>query len=278
MLHPNLIGVAPMPKGIHPYYQKKQVRFYHGDCVPIMQTMKGESIDFVLTDPPYLVDYKGRWDDKKSIAGDKDGTWVKPAFSEIFRLMKNDTFCVSFYGWPHADIFLKAWKLIGFRPISHFAFVKNYWGFGRFTRAQHESAYLLAKGRPALPQSQIGDVIPWKREPNRFHPHQKPVSSLWPLLSAYAPEKAVVLDPFMGSGSTLKAASELEMNGIGIEIEETYCSKARSHFLQGSLWDLLPSDDGHRVAEECSPATHRRIACSSAYHGLFDSESAMASS
>lgn len=232
-----------MLKPISPYYRSKRVRFYHGDCVPLMGRMKSESVDFVLTDPPYLVTYKGRWDgEKKVIAGDDNLTWVAPAFREIFRVMKVDTYCVSFYGWPHTDIFMGIWKEIGFRPISHLAFIKNYWGLGRFSRSQHETAFLLAKGNPTKPDVAIGDVIPWKREPNRFHPNQKPVSSLYPLLHTYAPENAIVLDPFMGSGSTLKAAKEMGMHGIGIEIEEEYCRKAKNHFLQGSLWDLLPEE------------------------------------
>lgn len=229
-----------MLKQLSPYYRNKRIQFYHGDCVPIMGRMKNECIDFVLTDPPYLVNYKGRWDGKKKvIVGDDNLSWVDPAFREIYRVMKEDTYCVSFYGWPNVDVFLGNWKEIGFRPISHLTFVKNYWGLGRFSRSQHETAFLLAKGKPVIPDVPIADVIQWKRVPNRFHPNQKPVSSLYPLLRTYAPEKAHVLDPFMGSGSTLKAVSDMGMQGIGIEIEEDYCSKAKNQFLQGSLWDLL---------------------------------------
>jgi site-specific DNA-methyltransferase (adenine-specific) len=186
-----------------------------------------------------LVNYTGRWDgDFGGIVGDTDAAWLPPAFAEIFRVLKNDTFCVSFYGWPHADLFVGQWKKIGFRLVSHLAFVKNVWGLGRFTRGQHETAYLLAKGRPAIPGRPISDTIEWEREPNAFHPNQKPVSALHPLIAAYAPVNGILLDPFMGSGSSLRAAKDFGLAAIGIEIEEQYCRCAANRMAQGVLFPL----------------------------------------
>jgi site-specific DNA-methyltransferase (adenine-specific) len=205
----------------------------------ILPSLAAESIDFVLTDPPYLVRFKGRWDGCQGIiVGDDDSKWLAPAFAEIFRVMRQDTFCVSFYGWPHADVFVGVWKALGFRLVSHLAFVKNVWGLGRFTRGQHETAYLLAKGRPAIPENPISDTIEWEREQDAFHPNQKPVTSLYPLIAAYAPENGVVLDPFMGSGSTLRAAKDFGLSAIGIEIEERYCRIAANRMAQELLFPL----------------------------------------
>lgn len=228
---------------IPPYFRSKHVAIYHGDCIKLLANLKSECVDFVLTDPPYLVNYKGRWDGNKNvIVGDDDPNWLLPAYTEIYRVMKDNTFCVTFYGWPHADAFLGIWKKIGFRPISHLAFVKNHWGLGRFSRGQHETAFLLAKGKPAIPTNPISDVIFWTHVPRKIHPNQKPTTALHPVLQTFAPERAIVLDPFMGSGSTLKAASDLGMSAIGIEIDEVYCKKSHYQFLQGCLWDLLPDE------------------------------------
>ena len=79
-------------------------------------------------------------------------------------MLKADSFAVSFYGWSAADVFVGTFKALGFRLVSHLAFVKNVWGLGRFTRGQHETAYLLAKGRPPAPPRGISDVIEWERE------------------------------------------------------------------------------------------------------------------
>lgn len=219
------------------FYQSGGITIYHGDCVEILPHLPAGSVDFVLTDPPYLVGYQGRWDGQKHvIVGDGDPGWLVPAFSEIWRVMRDDTFCVSFYGWPHSDLFVGTWKRLGFRPVSHLAFVKNIWGLGRFTRGQHETAFLLAKGRPRVPARRMSDVIEWRREPDAVHPNQKPASALYPLVAAYAPSSGVVLDPFLGSGSTLRAAKDFGLSAIGIEIERRYCTLAASRMAQEILF------------------------------------------
>lgn len=217
-------------------YRHDGMTVFHGDCLDVLPTLPAESVDFVLTDPPYLVGFTGRWDgDKSQIVGDGDPAWLRPAFAELWRVLKPDRFCVSFYGWPYADTFLGAWKAVGFRPVSHLAFVKRQWGFGRFTRGTHETAFLLAKGRPPKPGAAVSDVIDWQREAATFHPNQKPVACLTPLLTAFCPEGGLVLDPFMGGGSTLRAAKDVGLLATGIEIERAYCETAIRRLSQGVL-------------------------------------------
>lgn len=228
---------------LKPYYHRDGITIHHGDCLDVLPTLPSESVDFVLTDPPYLVGYQGRWDsDLKVIVGDENPDWLRPAFLEIWRVMKADTCCVSFYGWPHVDTFLGIWKEIGFRPVSHLAFVKRQWGLGRFTRSGHETAFLLAKGHPPKPAVAISDVFDWHRDETALHPNQKPVASMAAILHAYCPPNGIVLDPFMGSGSTLRAAKNLDMRAIGIEIEEGYCKKATARMAQGILTSLFRID------------------------------------
>ncbi len=220
-------------------FDQTGITIFNGDCRDVLPSMPADSVDFVLTDPPYLVRYKGRWElGQEQIVGDNDPSWLFPSFVEIWRVLKPDSFCVSFYGWPHSDLFVGTWKAIGFRVVSHFAFVKRVWGLGRFTRSRHETAYLLAKGRPQPPEAAIADVIEWQREPDAVHPNQKPVDALYPLLSAFTREGDCVLDPFMGSGSTLRAAKDFGLRAIGIEIEKHYCDVAVQRMAQGVLFPL----------------------------------------
>jgi DNA modification methylase len=190
----------------------------------VLQAFANESVEMVLTDPPYGVGYRGRWDGiQANIVGDEDAGAIVPAFAELWRILKRDSFCISFYGWPDADIFLSAWKLIGFRPVSHLVCVKSSIGFGHFSRNQHETAYLLAKGHPHRPERARSDVFRWEREPCLYHPTQKPISVIASLIDAFTDENATILDPFSGSGTTLVAARALGRRAIGIEIEERYC-------------------------------------------------------
>lgn len=210
-----------------PYYQQGGVTLYHADCRDVMRGMESESVDFVLTDPPYIISYKGRWGQNRGvIQGDKDGRWLAPVFSELWRVLVPDSLCLSFYGWPHADAFMTVWKLVGFMPVSQIVFVKNVWGLGYFSRAQHDTAYLLAKGKPRKPAKAISDVVDWRRVSKAQHPNQKPLGAIAPLVAAFATQPSLILDPFCGSGTTLVAARDLGHRAIGIEVDERHCEVA----------------------------------------------------
>lgn len=193
---------------------------HQGDCISVMRSMPARSVDFILTDPPYLVRYRSR--DGRRIINDDNADWLEPAAREMFRVLKPDSLCVSFYGWTQTDRFISAWRAAGFRIVGHIVFRKKYASSARFVSYTHESAYVLAKGRPALPANPPADVIDFPYTGNRLHPTQKPVAILKPLIQALCPAGGIVLDPFCGSGSTLVAACEAERAYLGIELDLTY--------------------------------------------------------
>jgi site-specific DNA-methyltransferase (adenine-specific) len=196
-----------------------------GDCIDVMAHLPGSCIDFVLTDPPYLVRYRDR--SGRRVINDDNDAWLKPAFAQIHRVLKADSLCVSFYGWNKTDVFMAAWREAGFRIAGHIVFRKRYASKARHLRYQHESAYLLAKGFPPFPGRPPPDVLDWHYSGNRLHPTQKPVQSLKPLITAFTSPGAVVLDPFCGSGSTLVAARELGRQFIGIDLDPDHHRTAR---------------------------------------------------
>lgn len=191
-----------------------------GDCLNVLPTLPERCAQFVLTDPPYLVNYRSR--DGRSIPNDVHSDWLVPAFAELFRVLDNDAFCVSFYGWAKADVFLMAFRRAGFRVVGHLMFAKGYASSVRYVRYQHEGAYLMMKGQPKAPQRPISDVVEFKYTGNRLHPTQKPVSALCPLIESFSQPQGLVLDPFCGSGSTLVAANKMGRHYLGIEMDETY--------------------------------------------------------
>jgi site-specific DNA-methyltransferase (adenine-specific) len=191
-----------------------------GDCINLMAGMPARSVDFILTDPPYLVRYKDRTG--RSLANDDNADWLEPAAQQMYRVLKADSLCVSFYGWTQTDRFISAWRAAGFRIVGHIVFRKRYASKARFVSSTHESAYVLAKGRPALPDHPPADVIDWVYTGNRLHPTQKPVAILKPLIEAFCPHDGLVLDPFCGSGSTLAAARAAGRDWLGMELDPAY--------------------------------------------------------
>lgn len=204
----------------HDHLNTTADRLIHGDCLTTLPALATASVDFILTDPPYIARYASR--DGRRIVNDDNDRWLRPAFAQMHRVLANDRFAVSFYGWPHADKFIAAYRAAGFRIVGHLVFRKRYTSSTRYLRYQHECAHLLAKGNPALPQDTIGDVIDWTYSGNKLHPTQKPLSVLLPLIETFCPQHGLVLDPFAGSGSTLVAARTLGRSYIGIELDAKY--------------------------------------------------------
>lgn len=203
----------------------------HGDCVILMRRMDAASVDFILTDPPYLVRYRDS--SGRTVRNDDNARWLKPAFAEMFRLLKPDSYCVSFYGWNQVDRFTAAWREAGFRMVGHLVFVKSYPSSVRFLEHRHEQAYLLAKGSPSEPSTMLSDVCGWSYTGNRLHPTQKPVETLRPLVRTFCPVGGLVLDPFCGSGSSLVAARREGRAYLGIELDYGHSRTARERLGTG---------------------------------------------
>ncbi len=202
----------------------------NGDCLAILPQLPAGSVDFILTDPPYLARYKSR--DGRSVPNDDNDAWLKPAFAAMHRVLAPNRFAVSFYGWPHADRFLAAYRAAGFRVVGHLVFPKRYTSSSGYLRYQHECAYLLAKGQPPEPKDTIGDVLDWTYSGNKLHPTQKPLAVLLPLVETFANPQGIVLDPFSGSGASLLAAKMLGRAYIGIELDPKYHAIASTRLAQ----------------------------------------------
>ncbi len=206
-----------------------------GDCIDVMSYMPSRSVDFVLTDPPYITRYRPYKNNAgQTVTNDDNGVWLKPAFGAMYRVLRPDSLCISFYGTLNVALFNDAWRSTGFRVVGHIVFVKKYPSSTRFMCHQHESAFLLAKGTPAFPYAPIPDVIEWQYTGNRLHPTQKPVQSLKPLIAAFTEPHGIVLDPFSGSGSTLVAARDLGRRFIGIDLDPDH-HRTATHRLRQQL-------------------------------------------
>jgi adenine-specific DNA-methyltransferase len=106
----------------------EDITVIHGDCREVLGGFSAKTFNFVLTDPPAL------------------GDSLKAAFAEIYRTLRDDSYCVSFYDWSHVREFMEAWQSAGFRPAAQFVWRKPYPSAENVVRCRHEQAYLLAKG------------------------------------------------------------------------------------------------------------------------------------
>ncbi len=183
------------------------------------------SIGLVVTDPPYGVNYRDR--NGRTIANDSaDLGWIGPVFQEIFRVLKPNRFCLSFFGWNEAHRFFSAWKSCGFSVVGNIVFCKSYVSGKRYLAYRHENAILLCKGYPMLRGPILSSVQPWEYSGNNLHPTQKPLEGMSRLIESFAVPGEIVLDPFMGSGTTCVAAARRAHPFIGTEIVKSYFDAA----------------------------------------------------
>lgn len=195
-----------------------------GNCVDLLPSLEAASIDLILTDPPYLVDYKDR--SGRTIANDDNDCWVAPVFDELYRVLKDDSFCITFCALPSLVAFIEAAQDSGFRAVGQLLWPKRYASSSYHLAFQHEQALVFAKGKPARPAHALPTIQHWRYTGNTLHPTQKHTDILKPLIEHFSEAGDRILDPFCGSGSTLVAAKQLQRHYIGMELNETYVKTA----------------------------------------------------
>jgi len=193
-----------------PYYQDGAVTIYHGDCREILPQL--EPVDLVLTDPPYP-NGEGHFVDAIYIAIDvipKIDCNSKMIFWSEIELPPCNLPVVATHIWHRTNVNGKIYE-----PIFQCEQDK------RKRRSEIHAAPAIFNGAGPGCNQFLG------------HPTQKPVSLLNWLINKT--DAQTILDPFMGSGTTLRAAKDLGRKAIGIELEEKYCEIAARRMFQEVL-------------------------------------------
>ena len=247
-----------------PYYQDEAVTIYHGDCREVLPTL--EKADHVISDPPYAVlvvntSARGRTDGERAKGATVNATRRDLGYqgvtdddrnglgSEFARLAKRwvIVFCdaESLTAWRVAleasgrlrHIRMGAWvspactpQFTGDRPGTG-------WEACEIAHAPGRSRW-NGGGEPAVwivnrPVNGSRDRL----EAN--HPTPKPVELFTTLIQQFTDPGETILDPFMGSGTTLVAAKRLGRKAIGIERELKYCEVAANRLRQGALTEMF---------------------------------------
>lgn len=203
-----------------PYYDDDTCTIYHGDCRRILPSLKA---DVLVTDPPYGIDWVPRINHRGA-----DQIWIDDQKFDPrpFLIFKQHLFWGGNY-FAHLLPPSESWFVWMKRPSSGFE-------GDRRSYAMAEMAWSDLGTKP-LVKTHVWDGGKREGNPeNRLfcHPTQKPVEIMaW----CIAETEGVVIDPFMGSGTTLRAAKNLGHKAIGVELEERYCEIAAERLAQEVL-------------------------------------------
>ena len=203
-----------------------------GDCLERMKEIPDGSIDLILTDPPYGMSYNSgrRKVSYGEIKNDHSLYWLDGFAEECFRVANNNTAHYVTCSFHHIDTFKQAFQKY-FKIKNILVWVKNNHGSGDLKgdfAPQHEFILFLHKGRRLYNGGRVSNVLHFPKTGNKLHPTQKPVEMMEFLIQKFCDEGQVVLDPFMGSGSTGVACVNTKRNFIGIELDEDYFRIAKN--------------------------------------------------
>ena len=207
-----------------PYYQDDHCTIYHADCLDLIDRL---DFDVVVTDPPYGSNH----------ASGRDGPFKGTAIANDHSTDERDAMLAAVKNRP--ALVFGEWR----NPIPE-AKQALVWdkglaaGMGDLSipwKPNWEMVFVLGIGFAGSRGSGVltgYNVVTWASK-GRTHPNMKPVELMRDLIQK-CPD-GVVLDPFAGSGSTLRAAKDLGRHAIGIEIEERYCEIAATRLGQEVL-------------------------------------------
>lgn len=215
-----------------------KIQLYNGDCLEVMKSIPDGSVDLVLTDPPYKMTKQGkscRPNYMRSGMGDNlfDGelpdtqTWLKLCYDK----MKDDSHLYIFTNTNSLQDFLNAATEVGFKLHNVISMIKDTKMPNRWYLKYTELVLFFRKGA-AFPINDMTSrdyefvTMPTLKN-GKAHVSQKPLSFIEKLITNSCKEGSVVLDPFMGSGTTGVACKNTNRAFIGIELDEAYFKIAK---------------------------------------------------
>ncbi len=244
--------VAIQVDALHSFRNKLLI----GDSIEIMKTMPSASIDLVVTSPPYNLKNstgngmkngsKGKWSNAKLMNGysnyddcmphEEYVTWQKNCLKEMFRLIKEDGAIFYNHKWRvQGGILQDRQDIVSDFPVRQIIIWKRKGGINfnkGYFLPTYEVIYLICKPKFELSvgSSRYGDVWEFTQEMKNSHPAPFPVALVERMIEST--NSKIILDPFMGSGTTAIAAINLKRDYVGIEISPEYVKYAEERIEQ----------------------------------------------
>jgi site-specific DNA-methyltransferase (adenine-specific) len=224
---------------INEFNSKANRKLINGDCIIELEKIQDKSINLVITDLPYGIDYiSNRSQFKEHVTKEgirNDGyeealALLNKACEVLDRKVKDESHLYFFTSWKVYPEFISIIEKY-FSVKNMIVWNKGNHGAGDLECAwgnKHEIIIFAMKGKKPLNYRE-SDILEFSKVKDMIHPTQKPVELIKQLLKVSANKKDLVCDPFMGSGSTIKAceqSKELDLSYIGIELDKTMFDKA----------------------------------------------------
>ena len=214
-------------------------KIINGDAIEFMKTLEDESVDLIVTDPPYKTTARGNPGNTGGMLNSKifmqgkvfKHNNVKPIeyFPEFYRLLKDGSHCYVMTNHVNLQEMLNTATECGFHFIKSLIWNKGNKIMGQFYMSQFEYILFFRKGKgKRINKCGTPDIlnVPNKKTKGKdgknIHDTEKPVELMKILIENSSQEGELVLDPFLGVGATAMACKELNRDYIGIELDEKY--------------------------------------------------------
>lgn len=198
-----------------------------GDCFILNEQIPDESIDLIVTDPPYGMSFQSgtrKVNKHKKIENDDNLDWLPEWMKQQYRVLKNNSHAYIFCSIHGVDKFKNLAIASGFKFKDLLIWdKKNNAGLGDLDGGyfpQYEFIMYLHKGRKTLNGKREGNIIRCDRTKNEHHPTEKPVNLMQFLIEKSSNKGDLVLDNFFGSGATAIACHNTGRRFLGHEIDE----------------------------------------------------------
>ena len=217
-------------------------KIHCGDCLELIKKIDDKSIDSIITDPPYGIMPKGKLMRNKKrddFKWDVNGiSFAKLWFPQLYDKIKDDSFMFIFWSQKY---FKEGINIFNPNRIIFWRYNNLINGGGGDFAYDYEPIFVIKKGNPKLIPGKHSCVLEFTKPQSNFrvdklkHPTQKPIKLLKHIINISTKKNDLILDLFMGSGTTAVACKQLGRNFIGFEINEKYIKIANERLEQQTL-------------------------------------------
>lgn len=218
----------PAGAAMIPYYDADGITIYCGDCRDVLPGLAG--VDLVLTDPPYGIQYQRQGPPSRASIHTRRRQQSAPIIGDTARFDPTP-----WLAFPHVALFGAQHYADRLPPSGTLHVWDKRGAYAACNYADFDAIWVNRREPGRIIRSVWRGICRETEHDQRFvHPTQKPLRVMRWVLDLF-PAAGLVLDPYMGSGTTLRAAKDAGRRAIGIEIEEKYCEIAVRRLAQGVL-------------------------------------------